>query len=66
MVPLHENPKAVLDGRESRSPLNADIAPRMLCWDDWIVAAGSSVVGCGGSGRESQKLYWMDVSPKEH
>ena len=53
MVPLHENPKAVLDGRESRSPLNADIAPRMLCWDNWIVAAGSSVVGCGVSRRES-------------
>ena len=49
MVSLHENPKAVLDGRESRSPLNADIAPRFLCWDNWIVAAGSSVVGCGVS-----------------
>ena len=49
MVALDENPKGVLDSRESKSPLNADRAPRFLCWDNWIVAPRSSVVGCGGS-----------------
>ena len=49
MVNLDENPKAVLDGRESYRPLNADRAPRFLCWDNWIVAPRSSVVACGGS-----------------
>ena len=50
MVALDANPKAVLDGRESSRALNADRAPRFLCWDSyWIVAAGSSVVGCGVS-----------------
>ena len=49
MVALDENPKAVLDGRESSRPLNALCAPRFFCCANWIVAAGSSVVGCGVS-----------------
>ena len=49
MVSLDGNPKTVLDGRESSRPLKADRAPRFLCCANWIVAAGSSVVGCGGS-----------------
>ena len=40
----------------------ADRAPRFLCCANCIVAAGSSVFGCGVSRRESQKLYWMGVS----
>ena len=66
MVALDENPKAVFDGRESSRALKADRAPRFLCCANWIVAPGSSVVGCGGSRRESQKLYWMGVSAEEH
>ena len=49
MVALDANPKAVFDGRESKRPLNADIAPRFSCWDNSIVATRSSVVACGGS-----------------
>ena len=49
MVALDENPKGVLDSRESSRALKADRAPRFLCWDDWIVAPGSSVAGCGSS-----------------
>ena len=49
VVALHENPKGVLDSRESKSLLNPDIAPRFFCWDNQIVATRCSVVACGGS-----------------
>ena len=49
-------PKAVLDSRDSSIILTMsphaipyNIAPKFLCCANWIVAAGSSVVGCGGS-----------------
>ena len=44
---IRENPHSSLE----------NIAPRFLCWDNWIVAPRSSGVACGGSRRESKKLY---------
>ena len=35
--------KAVLDGRESSRPLNADRAVRFLCWDNYLTAGTDEV-----------------------
>ena len=40
---LHENPHSIPE----------NIAPRLLCWDNWILAIRCSVVACGASSRES-------------
>ena len=68
MVALDENPKAVLDGRESSSPLNADRAVRFLCWDNYLTA-GTDEVSMGmvkrvlytppwGSCRDPEAVSW--------
>ena len=43
MVPLHENPKGVLDSRESKGLLSPDRAVRFLCWDNYLTAGTDEV-----------------------
>ena len=68
MVALDENPKAVLDGRESSRPLSADRDVRFLCWDNYLTAGTDEVsmgmvkrvlyTATGGSCRDPEAVSW--------